>query len=304
MSTNEILAQHGEVIRSAKEELNKQQIKRKGESPLTLKMTPYVTLGDRMAAVKACIIPEAYAECKFDPDKIRKNITDMNAKAARKFEVTNLSNYLDFANGLLTLLEAKKLPSRSYIIGAPNGFGKTSLANDCILTLFKQGKICTPYVSLTELAQVRLATDKELLNGMQSVMVYRKGWFDTSSESEYNAELYKNIDSEQYEKRPINIVSKFSYSEYLNSALLFCYFSDVRSKQIESEMLKTLLTIRASKGLATIAMISTSINVYTKDPYLSQYVWDDILEYNPNGESFDRVKHISCYKNYYVPLKA
>lgn len=301
-SINDILRSSGQNVVNIAEKF-KQEEKQK-EKEQVIKPVYSIDERDRDLAVIAGLIPEAYVNCSFDVEKLNKNIEIMNSTAARKFNVTNLSSYTDFANGLIATVTSGKLPERSYIIGAPNGFGKTSLVNDCIITLFKQGRVCAPYISLTELAQLRLANDKELLRGINSAVVYNKSWSDTPSEKDYLDVLKRGMENRStYEKKPINIIGRFSYSEYLNCSLLFCYFSDVRAKQLESEMLKTVLMIRASKGLPTIAMISTSLNPYTADAYLSQYVWDEILEYSENGTHYDRVKHISCFKNYYVPLK-
>lgn len=296
MSVNDILIGAGQKVRSVQKhtENDKSEI---------IKPVTALTTTDRNLAVVAGLVPEAYGKSKFDSSLLANNIELMNNGATRKFQVTNLDGYVSFADGLIATIMSGKLPVRSYIIGAPNGFGKTSLANECITILFKLGRVCAPYISLTELAQLRQANDKDLLQGLSSAVVYHKTWSDTPSEKEYNSILRKGIEEPAYEKKPINIIGRFSYSEYLNCSVLFCYFSDARAKQIESEMLKTVLTIRASKGLPTIAMLSTSLNVYTRDPYLSQYVWDEILEYNEHGTSYDRVKHISCFKNYYVPLR-
>ena len=89
----------------------------------------------------------------------------------------------------------------------------------------------------------------------------------------------------------------------MNCAVLFCYFTDVKSKIIESDTFKTAITIRGAKGLPTIGIMSTSFNPYKDDKYLSQYVWDEIISYGESDRSYDRVRHISCWKDYNAPFR-
>ena len=77
---------------------------------------------------------------------------------------------------------------------------------------------------------------------------------------------------------------------------MFVHFTDVVSKDLESHVLYQLLNIRGSKGLPTIAMISTSLEPYIKDTMLRELVWNEILEYDVDANSYDRLIHVSCYK--------
>lgn len=263
----------------------------------------FIPRGDKLAAVKAGLVPEAYMECDFDIEKIKRNQIEQNKKSARKFIVKQFDKYSEVTQGILSTIALRKIPNQSYILGAPNGFGKTSFVNSCIIKLFSQGRMCAPYISLTDLAQVKLHNEKQIMTGITSKDWYKgSGSIDASIE-EYYDKLYQDIDSELYVKKPINIINQYSWSEYMSCDVLFCYFTDVSSKVLESEIFKTAITVRGAKGLPTIAMISTSLSPYVTDTYLSEYVWNEIMAYDDAANSCDRVKHISCWKDYRAPLK-
>lgn len=261
--------------------------------------TYYIRKGTREEAVRRGIVPLAYKDCEFNIELITSNLKNQNKKAVRKFKIINFPAYEITLKGILSTVIANKIPEQSYIIGAPSGFGKTSFANHCITLMYEQGRLCVPFISLTELAQVRLAEQRKLLKGISSYDFYHGNV--VSTKDEYESLICSELQDKAYVKRPIDIIAKFSWSEFIESDMLFCYFTNVESKVLESEIFKTVLTIRGSKGLPTIAMISTSLDPYKSDTYLREYVWNEILEYK-NDCSYDRVKHISCWKDYNAPL--
>lgn len=262
-----------------------------------------VMAGTREAAVKLGIIPEVYKDCSFDIEKVKSNLEEQS-KTQRAFRVQGFPGYETVAQGLISTIISRKIPSRSYLIGAPNGFGKTSLANTCIIMLYSQGKICVPYVSLSELAEIRAAEQRDTLRLISSSKYYKGRDLETSTLEQYNRAIYEDFDAPSYAKMPVKIVGKFSWSEYMEASVLFCYFTDVSSKVLESEMLKTVLTVRGSKGLPTIVFISSSLNPYIGDEYLYKYVWSDILDKNQNANNLDRVYHVSCFKVFKKALEA
>lgn len=263
-----------------------------------------VRRGDKIEAVRACVVPEAYIDCDFDVDRIKENQSQQAKISKRRFMVRGFDKYCAITQGIISTVIANKVPNQSYLIGAPNGFGKTSFVNTCLIKLFSQGKLCAPYVSLSELAQVKRSHEENLLQGITSDSKYKVKETREVSIEEYMDELYEQFNSKIYTKKPIIITDKFSWSEYMNCDLLFCYFTDVSSKVLESEMLKAILNIRGVKGLPTIAMISTSLNPYKNDKYLAEFVWNEILTNDDASACFDRVKHISCYKDYNAVLES
>lgn len=299
MESKKVLEGLGLNIVTAKE-ATKGRVDIAANKPPELNKPKLITRGDFEAAVKAELIPNAYIDCEFNIDKVKENTLIQARVSARRFYVQRFDDYKDITLNILSTILAHKVPEQSYIIGAPNGFGKTSFVNTCLINLFAQGKKCVPYVSLSELARIKMADEKELISGLSPERHYKGK--DVRSDEEYMNALYDSMDSQVYEKRPINLVGKYSWSEYMNSEVLFCYFTDISSKLLESEMLRAILNIRGAKGLPTIVMISTSLDPYKKDKILAEYVWNEILAYKEQT-SYDRVTHISCYKDYNTAMK-
>ena len=244
-----------------------------------------LTTEDREQAVLEGIVPRVYKNSTFDIEKIKENLRGQFKKSKGLYKIFKLNEYEAVCDGILSAIRMKKLPSRSYLIGAPNGFGKSSFVNECLITLRKQGFKVAPYISLWELAQIRVDNEHRIMNP------YRK-FKDEQTGVDYT-EPNKIIG---YMKKPEIITGRYSYSEYINADCLFVSFTDVISKDIESHTLYQLLSIRGAKGLPTIVMMSTSLEPYENDKVLKELVWDEIKAYNESDGCYDRVYHVSCYK--------
>lgn len=251
---------------------------------------------DRHVAVKKHIVPQAYENSAFDIEKIKENIRLMYKRSKGAFITYKLPDYEQICNGILSSIRMKKLPARSYLIGAPNGFGKTSFVYESLITLNAHGFRVAPYISLTELAQLRLDDEKELLHPKTNV-VYK---YMVKEAEQYYEVLKDNSGNEiignEYIKRPDKIENVFSFRDYINADCLFTFFTEETAREIESYMLSQILQIRGAKGLPTIVMMSKSLELYLKQPKLKQYIWDEILAFSEVDNCFDRVYHVSCYK--------
>lgn len=251
-----------------------------------------LTEEDREQAVIEGIVPRTYKYSAFDLDKIKDNLRAQYKKSKGLYKVYRLKDYSQICLEILSTIRMKKLPGRSYIIGAPNGFGKSSFVNECLITLRKQGYKVAPYISLWELAQIRVDNEHKIMNP------YRKYKEDNRDYS--YTEPNKVVG---YLKKPEIVTGRFSYSEYINADCLFVSFTDVISKDIESHTLYQLLSLRGIKGLPTIVMISTSLEPYENDRALKEQVWDEIKAYDENKDWYDRVYHVSCYKRKNIGLE-
>ena len=244
-----------------------------------------LTEADREQAVIEGIVPKSYKYASFDIERIRDNLRAQYKRSKGLYKVYRLDKYSQICLEILSTIRMKKLPGRSYLIGAPNGFGKSSFVNECLITLRKQGYKVVPYISLWELAQIRVDNEHKIMNP------YRK-YKEANRDYSYT-EPNKVVG---YLKKPEIVTGRFSYSEYINADCLFVSFTDVISKDIESHTLYQLLNVRGIKGLPTIVMISTSLDPYENDRALKEQVWDEIKAYDENKDCYDRVYHISCYK--------
>lgn len=244
-----------------------------------------ITDKDREQAVYEKLIPEAYKNASFNIEKIRANIRGQYYKCNKLYKVYRFNEYASICEKILSMIRIRELPKRSYLIGAPNGFGKTSFVNECIITLRKQGFRTVPYITLWELAQIRADNEQRITNPYQKF------------EKHGDKVVYKDRpETDEFKKKPEIVTNSYSYSEYINADCLFVGFTNILSKEIESYTLYQLLAIRGAKGLPTIVTISTSIEIYETDPLLKEYVWDEIKNYDENKYCYDRVYHVSCYK--------
>lgn len=259
------------------------QQEKKRQQAMVMRLTPE----DRQLAVSSGVVPEEYRNSAFNVDRIKRNLALQTKKSKGLYKIYRFYDYIGICESILTTIRMGQLPTRSYLIGAPNGFGKTSFVNECLITLKHNGCKVVPYISLLELAGIRVADEQRLMQP------YKKFKVKTDTQDVFYTEP---IGLEDCVKKPQLITNGYSYSEYINADCLFVSFTDIVSKDIESHTLYQLLNIRGAKGLPTIVMISTSLVPYENDVYLKEYVWDEIKDYDENSRSYDRVYHISCYK--------
>ena len=123
--------------------------------------------GAEEIAVREGLIPPAYKEAEFDEKKIRENIVAQAKEARRRFLVKNFDDYIAVLSEILTSIRSGVMLNKSYLIGAPNGFGKTSFVNTAIKVMVERDWRAVPYISLHELAELRIENEKRLIAGME-----------------------------------------------------------------------------------------------------------------------------------------
>ena len=263
----------------------------------------------RSLAVSIGLVPEAYRNAKFSTDKIRQNIIGKSDKLRTKVNEQNdvICNYLNFnqyaslLEGILRQIKLGEQLTQSYIIGAPNGFGKTSFANEAIVEMNRQGWRCVPYVSLSTLSEIYCKKEEEMLrphlrlNRLKDE--YDKMFVNKVGIEEYLEYLKLHPDF-KYNKRPIDILGAFSWSEYINADLLICFLTSLSTKVIESLTLKQVLAERGSRGKTTIVMTDGSLEPYKKDRVIGESIWMEILDTRETntGPCYDRLRHISTFR--------
>lgn len=267
-----------------------------------------ITKSTRDACVKACIIPEAYINSEFNIEKVRLNYTEQSA-GTKKYEMINFEDYLDVTCHILSTLRAGKKLDGSYIIGAPNGMGKTSFAHTALMIMYERRMNIVPYISLSELAEIKVENERRIARGIGMNMsksfneyniTYQNDRADNSRSISDDLSYYADINNDNYYKKPTVITGQFSWSEYINADVLICFLSGVATREIESHVLKTILEIRGAKGLPTIVTISTSLNPYKNHATLGPFIWQEILTYSTDKNkvlnNYDRLEHISCFR--------
>lgn len=274
------------------------------EQRLNSVITTKITQATRQACVKAALIPEAYINTEFDVLKVRDNYRDQSTNT-RKHEMIHFDEYIETTCDILNSIRRGEKIQGSYIIGAPNGLGKTSFVHTALMLMYQRRMRVVPYISLSEIAELKVENEKRLARGLemklsdrvyQENITYLNDKGDPNRSRHVEMSYYVDIEDNNYYKKPTVITGQYSYSEYLNADILFCFLTEPSSKEIESYTLKSILEIRSAKGLPTVVMVSTSLNPYKNHNVLGPLVWQEILSYNSNKKSFDRLEHISCFR--------
>lgn len=254
-----------------------------------------ITEEDKELATRKRLMPRGYLDAKFDSDTIKESVA-RQSKIYKMYKVTNYDKYIGACYSILTALRAKKLPNRSMLIGAPDGFCQADFANEAIMIMSKLNWRAVPYISLIELAELRAAESQRLMRPLNigwTNKVYNEGLQDYITEAE-EYQYINSVTPASIVKKPQLVQSAYSYSEYINADVLFVHFTSVENKDVESKQLLELLRIRGPKRLPTIAMIFTSIKPYMGDKELCRLAWDNILDCGA-GDLYGKVAHVSCY---------
>lgn len=250
-----------------------------------------ITNGDKEKAIQMGAIPETLKDVEFDFDIIKANILERGIK--EQYRVYGFRDYQRILSNILFSIKAGSLPNRSWLIGAPKRFGKIEFVNDAIKFMAKQDMKCVPYISLTELSDKKYERDTEIAKNEAVKKVMKTAIFDEEK-------VYITADNGREIRKPVrNITEMHTWSDYTQADIVFCFFTTVSNKEIESMTLKTLLDIRGSKGLPTIVFMDMSLDAYTSNEKLKEWVWDKILDDEEDTRSVERfstVKHISTYQ--------
>jgi hypothetical protein len=281
----------------------------------TLSKESTEALRDR--AVREALIPKNYRDAVFDSDKIKENIKRQNKESGHSFKVVRYDEYVKVCTSILNTIKSKRVPDRSYLIGAPGGFGKQSFATECILASLNNGWMTVPYMSLNEIGQLSLENDKIIARGLMGAETKLSQQYFSMITGEYvDKPSGDTIVGEEYSyyvigdnsvdiKTPRTVLGQYSWSEYINAPVLVCFFSGRNHKLSESYTLSSLLAIRSAKGYPTIAMISESMDNYLKDTSTGRYIWREIYyKYDPKNEddcyrgNYGMIGHISTFKSF------
>lgn len=245
--------------------------------------------------VRMKLVPAHRINDAFSGEHVKIVAVQMGAKL--KCDLSSLADmdrYLKTLEGILAGLRSRKVPERSYIIGASNGFGKTTFANNAIKIMAANGMKAVPYISLTELAEKWTDAMVKLRDRIEYRGKKAANKFEKDDEGE---ELQVDYD----------------WSDYVNADLTIVYLTSTNELVMwaETQCLKTLLELRDTKGKPTIVFTSESIDWYMNSENVSKYMTSHIIEAQPDldGKSefnnkalnntvenrYDKLEHLSVY---------
>lgn len=231
----------------------------------------YVNNADKVSILAKKLVPDARIDDEYSEDILKENLAKICE--AQGCGIKGFGEYTSALNEILVAISTGTL-RKSYIIGSPNGFGKTTFANTCIKRLDKMGYRAVPYISLFELAELRMIYERMLLGYLKKRV--EKDEEDTDDSEEFT----------------------YTWRDYLRADVVFTYLTILENKKIETAILKALLDIRGPKGLPTIVFTSSSLVPYLNDVTLKKVIWDDILAYSDDCDKADRLIHKACFKIY------
>lgn len=260
-----------------------------------------LSMNDKILKMK--LVPAHRIEDSFDENHVKIVALQMCGLLKCRINTESINKYISTLSTILTNLRSRKLPDRSYIIGASNGFGKTTFANTAIKVLAANGMNTVPYISLTELAE-KWADYTEAL----------------SKRLENNSRKIRKI-VEPDEDDEYNVKNEYDWKDYVEADLAITYLTSTNEEVmwIEMQALKHLLELRGSKGRPTIVMTHESLEWYKNSERIRKYIMTSILEaqatetsrekmefgrnelaYNLKEKRYDKLEHISTYL---IPLK-
>lgn len=213
------------------------------------------------------VVPIDYRDRDFDLEKAKTYAGSIAMNL--ELRIMGYGSYIDTVKTVLTSINTSELKN-SYIIGAPNGFGKATFVYTAIKRLIAQGKPVVPYLSLIELAELRVEYEDRLLSKLKN--------------PRFSKSL--RLDPDEY-----------IWKDFIGAPVLFTYFSSVDSKVIESAALNALMNLRSAKGRPTIVTTAFSLDPYVGDQKLRSYYWNDMISITNKESStgVDRLIHRSCY---------
>ena len=237
-----------------------------------------VTGAQKIQVVAEDLVPYARRDDEFDIGITKERIKGLYGSKNGSVSAKDFKNYASILNTIISSISIGVRLDTSYIIGAPNGFGKTTFANTCIKRLYARGKKAVPYKSLLEIAELR----NNHVNNLNKQ--FKK------------AEYKKENDDTTYENKT------YTWKEYCNAEIVFCYLTTPENGWTEWSTLKALITIRATNGLATIVMTDSSLQLYKNNTEIRRYILDDILAPDKQYGGLDRLVHHSVYVIYRTGL--
>lgn len=239
-----------------------------------------LTMGDNESAVYNGFVPEGRMNDNYSEEILRERVS---AQYEGMYHVVNFENYITTLNNILySITNGQNLPG-SYIIGAPNGFSKTTFANTCIKILEKQGKKAAPYASLVEIFEVYKKYD----NKVRLKEVMDVDHEDLKGESVYPIDRSFLPD----------YLTRHGMKVYLDADVLFTNLTRVNYKERELAILALLTEARAKQGKCTIIFTDISLQYYTNVDKDKMRFWDEWIDHSQGKyTSAGKYTYISCFK--------
>lgn len=206
----------------------------------------------RVTDLDKVLIPKHRQKDAFNTDFIKNKISEMFISESNSTGIkTQISNWAFYERMMAELLlQVNNMTlNNSYIIGAPNGFGKETFANTVIRILDKQNRKAVPYINLSTLGTL----------------------YESHRKSKENYLKYGGKQQEVMKK------DGYQWQDYIEADIAIVSLTGVLAKEYESQVLSLLVKQRSFENKPTIVMLEHTLDVYTMDSKLYKNYWSDML---------------------------
>ena len=257
MDNNELIKnKYGMVIRKLESEKKKEKV---------VYMYMSIVKNAEYRDMIKMVIPKSRQKYDFSLTYYENNVNIM--QLSQNYRLVKEEDYLATVSKLLDA-SARGTITESYLLSAPNSFGKTTLVNTILKRYIYQDKKVVPYISLSTLAELRFSYEQ-----------YMK------------AALWGN-------KSELKTFNDFSWHDWLEADFVAVRLTDIDSAVVESSILYSLLSYRGEKELPTLVTMDYTLKPYMENEQLRRVYWDNMLVYNQSKPSFDRLIYKVTYKQY------
>lgn len=246
------------------EQARKERLEKNG--PLKVQ----ATLAEQLSARSLNLIPEIREGDIFELNTLTKRVKALCAEHNIGVQGDSYKNYLKTLSNINSVLGSGQNLKYSYIISAPNGFSKTTFANSCIANLNGKGKKMVPYKSLYEIANLLVT--------------------ETSN--------YSYLRQRKFDKITHKKENEYDWKDYIDAYLVFCFLTVPEYAEIELSTLKSLLSIRGTRGLATIVFAERPISAYNTKQDVGLFLMSDMFTNYVDSARLDRPLKIEVVRGF------
>lgn len=218
------------------------------------------------------ILKQSDLELEYSREYALKSLAERCEALHLKISKQATTDCLDTLDGILAGLRLGKLPTKSYAFGIENGIGKTTFAITAMKIAATRGMSIVPFADMSTLAEKYL----EYSNRMRvSYERAKRGFFEEEEE----------------------VTPKFDWRAYVEADLCIVSLTggNANIAYVELDTLMTLLARRADNRKATIVLMRTPIEYYTKFDDVRKYLIKEVFTMNNKPGSYRMLERHSMF---------
>ena len=259
-----------ECVREMREEAQQNKQVASNETTATPNIFGELSNDDKIIQMK--LVPAHRIKDEFSSNHVRIVAVQVCSKLKRSIgSKSDMDRYISTLETILSELRYRRLPKKSYIFGAPNGFGKTTFATTAIKIMATNGMKAVPLITLTELAEKWAEANDNIRRKLEH------------KDSNGKEKTVTDDDGE-------DVQFAYDWYDYVNADMPIVSLSSINENTmwIETQCLRQLLQLRDRKGKPTIVLTSESLDWYKNNEAVSKYMMDHLIEAQADERSWER----------------